>query len=122
MIIIFVGDKPSPRMTPGAMPFEGAACAKRLKGWIAFVTYGIDMHGVKIVNQCNTSYGWFFEQWEAGNKIVTLGKEAASRFKGAHELPHFELPHPSGRNRLLNDKTYVDEQLRLCKAWLQEGL
>ena len=33
-MIIFVGDRPSPKMKPGAKPFEGAACEKRLKEWI----------------------------------------------------------------------------------------
>jgi len=33
-MVIFVGDKPSPKMKPGAKPFEGAACEKRLKEWL----------------------------------------------------------------------------------------
>lgn len=50
-------------------------------------------------------------------KVVALGvyaHEALTRCS----VEHFTLPHPSSRNRKLNDKEWVQAQLSLCKAWL----
>jgi len=33
---------------------------------------------------------------------------------------YFSLPHPSGRNRLLNDKKYIKLKLKECKEWLND--
>lgn len=134
MTIIFIGDKPSPKMKPGARPFEGATCEKRLSHWINVVMSGRNYKGYSVVNAYKDKIQHTLAFLELVNvetgflasvnikkplKFIALGNNASKALKG---IPHFKLPHPSGRNRLLNNKTYVDEQLRLCKAWLQEGL
>lgn len=52
-------------------------------------------------------------------KIVALGSYAAS-YLDTYNIKHFMLPHPSGRNFKLNDKTFLNEQLRLCKEYINE--
>lgn len=52
-------------------------------------------------------------------KVIALGGFASQVL---HKLgvEHFKLPHPSGRNRLLNDRNYEAEQLKLCREYLNK--
>ena len=61
MQVLFVGDKPSPKMKPGARPFEGAACENRLIEWIHAI---IDVRfpvSYDIINQCD------YSEWALAN-------------------------------------------------------
>ena len=49
---------------------------------------------------------------------VALGNEASAALT-ALKVPHFKLPHPSGLNRKLNDKAYVDRVLRDCATYIR---
>lgn len=120
-MILFIGDKPSPRMKPGAKAFEGAACEKRLKNWIdtifepgveVYVINSNDIDFLRVmINEC---------AWSTG-KIITLGSIASKR---VHKLVpkkyYFELPHPSGRNRKINDKEFIAKKLDECKSYIKE--
>lgn len=113
-MIIFVGDKPSPRMKPGAKPFEGAACEKRLKEWVKKL--GGDMEYV-VNSQPNTKDILLINLWILlEHPIVALGNNASKKLKN---VPHFKLPHPSGLNRQTNDKKFIDAKLKECKEWLK---
>jgi len=50
-------------------------------------------------------------------KIIPLGKLAAWGIEQTG-LEFHELPHPSGRNRKLNDKDALQKTLDDCRAWL----
>ena len=52
-----------------------------------------------------------------GAKIVAVGK-AASTALTLLRVQHFEMPHPSGANRLLNDLDYVQLQIKRLKIYL----
>lgn len=45
------------------------------------------------------------------DKIISLGKTADIALT-LLQLPHFAMPHPSGKNFKLNDKAYVEEKIR----------
>lgn len=45
------------------------------------------------------------------HKVVALGKAASLACK-LTGVEFYEMPHPSGLNRLLNDPTYVEEKLK----------
>lgn len=50
-------------------------------------------------------------------KVITVGRaasEAVSRLK----IEHFKCPHPSGRNRSLNSKTFVDNMISMLTKYL----
>lgn len=115
-MIIFVGDKPSAKMKPGAKPFEGAKCEKRLYDWLFFlIGQGSDLDkalSFKIINQCNSTTDEL-----KGKIIIALGNNASKFCKG---YEHFKLPHPSSRNRLLNDKEFVKKKLKECKKYIEE--
>jgi uracil-DNA glycosylase family 4 len=50
--------------------------------------------------------------------IIAFGK-TASRALTLLGYEHYEMPHPSGLNRQLNDPTYVQEKLKGLEALLQ---
>ncbi len=54
-------------------------------------------------------------------KIVSLG-EKASHLLRIVGIDHFKLPHPSGLNRQLNNKEYVEKQLNSCYKYLHGDL
>lgn len=43
--------------------------------------------------------------------VVALGKTASTALT-LLQRQHYQMPHPSGRNRKLNDKTYVAEKIK----------
>jgi hypothetical protein len=51
------------------------------------------------------------------NRIVALGSKV-SDILNLMGVEHFKLPHPSGLNRQMNNKPFVEEQLRLCKEYI----
>lgn len=110
-MILFVGDKPSPRMKPGSGAFIGAVCEARLMEWIK----KLDIKEFIIMNQVDLVP----EIWQVKNKLYTviaLGNNASKALKNTE---HFKLPHPSFRNRLLNDPNYIKQKLKECKEYLR---
>ena len=112
-MIIFVGDKPSPRMKPGAIAFDGARCKPRLDAWTKLLKVGFH----KRWNSTDPAV-WFIWAQDDGDRFVALGNNAA-KFLTKHGIPHFKLPHPSGLNRQINDKSFVAKKLLECKKWLK---
>lgn len=51
-------------------------------------------------------------------KLVSLGK-FPSGILAKIGRPHFVMPHPSGLNRLLNDREYEISMLTKCKEYLE---
>lgn len=112
-MIIFVGDTPSPRMKEGAKPFQGAICEARLLSWIKELSYGMD---IRVVNRTDYYFGITKHLFHRrGDKIIALGNNAS---KALGDIPHFKLPHPSGRNRQINNKKFIDKKLKECREWL----
>ena len=52
------------------------------------------------------------------DKIVAVGKTAVKALT-LLGLTHFELPHPSGCNRLLNNPDYIDEKIKKLQSYLE---
>jgi hypothetical protein len=118
MKIIFVGDKPSPKNIDPNIPFVGTQSYKTLLDWI----WRMDLNISNII-LCNKdklddivlnmdTYDYY------SVKIVSLGREA-EKISEVYTDKHFNLPHPSGRNRKLNDKKYVSKILKECKEWIK---
>lgn len=114
-MIIFVGDKPSPKMTPGAKAFRGAACEKRLTEWIKRLLPHVSQEYL-IINQCDYEYNTLCRYYMYSVYFIALGNNASKALK---DVPHFKLPHPSGRNRQINDKAFVAKRLKECREWLK---
>jgi hypothetical protein len=52
------------------------------------------------------------------DRVVALGNFPSTVLKRAG-ITHYKMPHPSPRNRLLNDPTYEAEQLAMCREYLK---
>lgn len=52
-------------------------------------------------------------------KVIALGAFAATCLDRIN-ISYFRLPHPSPRNRLMNDKEYVQNVLNKCKEYINE--
>ncbi len=51
------------------------------------------------------------------NKILALGTKVGDVLDLMH-ISHFKLPHPSGRNRQLNDSKFIESKLKECKSYV----
>lgn len=51
------------------------------------------------------------------DRVVALGNFASDALKRIKK-DHFKLPHPSPRNRVMNDKKKVQEILQECKEYI----
>jgi hypothetical protein len=131
-MILFVGDKPSSKMKPGAKAFQGAACEARLKEWAEYLT---GYSRLETIIRESKPFGYNREYWtvnandgnfesylETARKypdiVVALGNNASDSLTKLG-TPHFKLPHPSGRNRQINDKEYIQSRLNACKSYIE---
>lgn len=116
-MIVFIGDSPSNSNLNPEVPFVGTQSYKKLLEWI--YRLNISINDVMLVNQCDLGPDDFFALDIPDNAIVALGKVAALELRRHKIVNYFELPHPSPRNRKLNDRVYESEELKKCKAWLK---
>lgn len=54
------------------------------------------------------------------DKVLALGVRVSDVLE-LMGIDHFQLPHPSGLNRQLNDKKLVHNRLTLCKNYLNDA-
>lgn len=124
-MVIFIGDKPG-KKNKSSDAFVGASCYPRLLSWIAKLDLSIN--NVFIFNQEHIkiySFGGLYCQdstWHTDidleeDRIIALGKAAS---KGLTKLgvDHFTMPHPSGLNRQLNSKSFIELKLQQCKYYI----
>jgi hypothetical protein len=113
MRVIFVGLNPA---RPGPT-LSGAL--RRLGRWA-------DSLGIGTFSFTNAFYGsldhpdlqFLGECVEGHDRVIALGNVASSCL---HKLgiEHFKMPHPSGRNRLLNDREYELAMIERCREYLR---
>lgn len=103
-------------MKPGAKPFEGAACEKRVKEWIATITEGdyYEIYNSDTKNDLEIVHLKYL--LDPRIRVVALGKKAATRLEKL-DISHFCLPHPSGRNRRINNGLLVQTAIYQCAQW-----
>lgn len=117
MKVVFVGDEPSKHNTLETIPFVGTKSLKIIMEWIRVIKPDYYI--------CLNSDTWFnrfqiLMLQKTGFKILALGNKASERLKCDGVL-HFKLPHPSGKNRKLNDRFYVARELQRAIWWMATG-
>lgn len=114
--VLFVGDRPSKTNAHEDVAFVGAKCFPTLITWIQRLKPDFYV----CVNSYNES------DWDKiralknqGFKVIALGKQAADLLDTMN-IVHFQLPHPSGLNRKLNDKQYIERELRVAFDYIHD--
>lgn len=124
-MIWFVGSNPSKKNTCPLVPFEGTKSMLTLQAW--FAALGIAKYGLINVSNVLTDKGKVtitpydlsrvYTQLKGQKKVIALGNIASKALKEL-EIDHFKLPHPSPRNRLLNNPIYIEGELTKCEQYL----
>lgn len=114
--VLFVGDEPSKDNHDPEIAFIGTKSYKvLLEWWKRLGQIGIaveNSHNSKSLKAIRYYYGLDY-------KVVALGNNASKRLSKMN-IQHFKLPHPSPRNRKLNDKEYIDSELAKCYLYIKE--
>ena len=114
--VVFVGDTPSSTNIHPDIAFVGAKCFERLVEWIKQLPIDyyicLNSEGERDLDKihCLTS---------AGFKVIALGNKASDRLS-LQKVEHFKLPHPSGLNRIINDKRKMALEMLACHTYLMD--
>lgn len=116
--LLIVGDKPSSKNKDPKVAFIGTPSYKRIQQWLKDM--GLEGSRIFLINRVDPSFHTsVIHATLADYKILALGAEAQKALQLLGVLNYFTLPHPSGRNRKLNNKKYVDQILADCKRWVE---
>jgi uracil-DNA glycosylase len=118
--LLLVGDKPSSKNKDVNVAFVGTASHKRIQEWLNIILE--EKATIKLVNRVDPAFSQHLVYASLNNYLViALGEEASLALMQSGVVKHFKLPHPSGRNRKLNNKAYVQDILMKCKKWIEEN-
>ena len=129
MKVLCLGSNPG-NASPDITPFhEMTRSRKVLESW--FEDLDVDIYFANVaefktpnnrplnMTEIKKSIPSLKDKVEGFDKIVALGKAAtyAAAFAG---ISFLEMPHPSGRNRLLNDPEFVSLKIKELKEYIDE--
>lgn len=116
MKCLFVGDTPSPKSKRPWDAFEPATkSGKTIREWAPLM--GVDLF--ICINRTDSLFQFTVESAQIMKfPIISFG-EKAHKALSKLKVPHFEMPHPSGRNRKINDKKFLTERLQECKMYVE---
>jgi uracil-DNA glycosylase len=133
--LILVGSNPTLENAKDAngnyLPFKGTKSAAVIKEWVSKL--GFDFSKVFLTNAYPhptpknkapasrefKKYSPQLFQVCQGHLAIALG-EVASAALNLAKVPHLSLPHPSGRNRKLNDPKYLEKKIKDVKKQLKK--
>lgn len=124
-MIYFVADKPTKGNLSSTVPLVGTASYRTLLKWCGEID--LDVTRMRMYNQIDKPFeglsGVSLNTAIKTNhiKVIALGNAAQKYLLKAGIEEFFVLPHPSGRNRKLNDKEYVKKTLQQCKDYIYKG-
>ena len=131
--VIFVGSNPSEKSPDLGAFHPKTQSGKRLQQWIeeAGISEAVSLNisnskttknkPLTTLEAADLSYDLenrIRNHMEAGTKVVALGNTAEFALSYT-DLEFLSMPHPSGRNRKLNDKVYANEQLEKLKKYVK---
>lgn len=116
--IVFVGDKPSNKNKYQSVAFVGTPSYKVLLDWV--YRMDVDITWTMMMNKdMIRTLDMASDETERyrSHTYIALGNEAAEELD-KFKLDYFKLPHPSPKNRVLNDKKLVESKLKECRSYL----
>lgn len=125
-MLYFVADKPAASNLSVSVPLVGTSSYKTFLNWCADMD--VDITRIRMYNQCDKPFeglsGTSLNMAVQKNhiKVIALGEAAKKYLLKAGIEEFFVLPHPSGRNRLLNDKKFIKETLEQCRDYIYKGV
>ena len=136
--IVFIGSNPSIKSSKLTPFWSDTKCAKVLKYWLEQLKdsdselffYNVSdqptennrplkISEIKENLQTLKDKLQVFELHKIDIKVVALGKTAEKALT-LLRIPHIAMPHPSGLNRKLNDKAYVQEKIDALIKYIQK--
>ena len=118
--LLLVGDKPSKKNKDPNVAFVGTQSHKRIQEWLNQVVS--ENCKILLINKVDPQFHRTLIYATLNHyKIIAFGNEAAEALVAHGVVNFFKLPHPSGRNRKLNNKTYMATALSNCKNWIEEN-
>lgn len=120
--VYFIADQPTTKNVSKSVPLVGTQSYKTFLGWLADMS--VDIRLVRIYNQSDAPFSGknlTLLKSAIDNKsvkIVALGKPAFQYLSNLGLSEFYALPHPSGRNRVLNDKEKLNKLLETCKLYI----
>lgn len=125
-LVYFVADKPTKDNVSPTIPLVGTTSYKRLLEWIGEMN--IDITRVRMYNQADNPFNNPLSIMSLNRaitldqiRVVALGQKAATYLTKTGIKEHFILPHPSGKNRLLNNQEFVKMKLIACQNYIYQG-
>lgn len=134
--ILFIGSNPS-TSSETSMPFEeGTKSRKTINAWL--IQLSLNQHNVyfynvsdeKTINNKQLSKKTIIESAPYLRKkidmhkkyvIISLGKTASIALKLSN-YEFYSMPHPSGANRLLNDKLFMENKLKELNEFIIKSI
>ena len=117
--LLIVGDKPSRKNIDPRIAFVGTPSYKTLQKWLTVIVP--EKADIVAINRVDPGFATHLISCSLeGRKIIACGEEAANALLNFGVVNFFKLPHPSGRNRKLNNKAFVAEILQKCKEWVEK--
>ena len=116
-LVVFVGDKPSLKNDNPEVAFVGTPSYTTLCSWIN----EMNVFDYVLINSEAGDIEKLIEYDLENYIFVALGAKAASVLD-VLEISYFALPHPSPRNRVLNDRPLVASKLKDCKRYIRSEM
>lgn len=122
-LVYFIADKPTKENLSPKIPLVGTKSYRTLLGWCGEMN--VDVSRVRMFNQSDKPFNGIGnvsslnQATELGHiRVVALGNKAFNYLLKVGVNEFFVLPHPSGRNRQLNNKKFVQEKLDQCRDYI----
>lgn len=120
MRVLVVGMNPSARS-----PKKSNATFRKLNGWmsecgVTYYSFCNTFDDISSAEKSKVDFNRLIELSRDYSKIIALGNFVSGALNTI-SVPHFKLPHPSPRNRLLNDREYEKFVVGQCKTYLTKG-
>jgi hypothetical protein len=124
-LVYIVADKPAKENVSPRVPLVGTQSYRMLLRWVGEMD--LDITRIRMYNQSDKPFDAFMSKLSLNRavelnqiKVIALGNAAAEYLNTAGITSFYQLPHPSGLNRQLNDLRQLKKTLKECKEYVYQ--